>query len=212
MTKRDRLRSSVCSAAFVALFLGTSCTASVQAEAKAGAGAEPAEDGDTRGEPQAAQAEPEDAPTELIDDGSPPATITVVYRRSQITACALVDEGGEKVCQPKTTQPHQGKGEVTFIPIDESGEDDPNREGVPLVFEDGQAEQSKEIELKKGRWLLEWKGEATAKERFKVVPKDRFEATLEGIAGMCELEGKSCKLQPQKTQQVIELPEVRIVH
>jgi hypothetical protein len=207
MLKRDRLRTRIWVATLALLVAG--CTASMQAEVKGSGDAddtsqdEPTPDAPTKSEP-----EPPDAPTELIDD-SPPGTITVVYRRSQITACAMAEEEGGKVCSPKTQQPHHGKGELMLIPVDDDGEEDSRREQVTLVFEDDKAEQSKEVELKKGRWVLEWKGEATAKERFKVVSKDKFEITLDGIAGLCELEGKACKLQPQKTQQIIELPEAR---
>jgi hypothetical protein len=212
MNQRTSLRARAWGSwLFTALLAGSGCTASLKGEVKATAEAEPASE--TEGAKEPAKTEPEiaDAPTELIDD-SPPATVTIIYRRSQITACAMAEEDGEKVCTAKTQQPHRGKAEVVLTPTDDQGEDDSSRVEQVLTFEDGPAEQTKVVELKKGRWTLEWKGEATARERFKVVPKDRFDVSLDGVAGLCELDGTACKLQPQKTQQVIELPEARVTH
>jgi hypothetical protein len=199
----------------VALLLASAsaCSAQVQADTKTPGGAEPEAAPSEGSDDSTDPAEPSEATSSpaLLDSG-PPGTITFVYRRRQITACAMQDEEGEKVCAAKTDQEHRGAAEIVLTPVDENDEEDPTRAERVVSFEDGQAEQTREVELGKGRWELEWKGESTARDRFKVVSKDRFEITLEGIAGMCSMQGKKCALEPQKNQQVIELPEARGLH
>jgi hypothetical protein len=211
MAKRDDAFRGFCWRLAGPALLALGCTAQVQTEAEVADEQDPPPDtvaptqaGDTsEGEP----ATPVEQPL-LVEQG-PPGTITVIYRRRQITACAMQDEEGEKVCAPKSDKEHQGKADIVLMPVDADGEEDRTRMEVVIAFEDGQAEQTREVELAAGRWELEWKGESIARDAFKVVSKDRFEITLEGIAGMCTQEGKTCKLEAQKNQQVIELPEVR---
>jgi hypothetical protein len=119
------------------------------------------------------------------------------------------DDSGQKVCSATGHAEHQGKAEVVLVPIDERGEEDPLRTEVVIGFAEQPSSQTREVELATGFWELEWHGESTARDRFKVVSRDRYEVSLQAIAGMCSQDGKKCTLEGQKNQQVIELPEAR---
>lgn len=149
------------------------------------------------------------APTPGADPG-PPGSITFVYQRQRITACGMVEgDSGQKVCSATGHAEHHGNAEVVLLPIDEQGEEDPLRAEVVISFAEQPSSQTRDVELAKGFWELEWRGESTARDRFKVVSRDRYEISLQAIAGMCSLDGKKCILEAQKNQQVIELPEAR---
>lgn len=173
-------------------------------------------DRDSASEPRSEQdgADPADTEAESarpapLREPEPPGTVTFSYESLRITACALLHEGDEPVCRATAHVAHPGAAEVALLPVDEHGEEDPLRSEVVLSFAAEVEAETRAVDLGGGRWELEWKGESTARDRFRVVSQDRFEITLQGIAGMCSLEGKSCKLEPQKNQQVIELPEAR---
>lgn len=199
--------------ASLVVLMTTACTAGVQAEATLSSEAdepkaEPAHGDRHEAESHETETEAEPAAAPVADPG-PPGTITVIYQRQRITTCAMTSEDGEKVCAATAYVDHRGKGAVVLLPVDEQGEEDTTRAQVALAFEEEPSTQTREVELAPGRWDLEWKGESTARDEFQVTPSDRFEITLQAIAGMCSQQGKKCSLEPQKNQQVIELPVAR---
>lgn len=138
-----------------------------------------------------------------------PVDITVKYTRSQITACGLVAEEGAKSCQATENVDRSGSATVLLVPIDAEEEVDPSRSEQTLEFADSAATQEQAVALEPGFWELEWKGDSTVRQRFEVVPRESFEIVLEGVAGMCAMDGGKCKLQGAKVQQSVELPEAR---
>lgn len=138
-----------------------------------------------------------------------PASVVFTYERQQILKCATSPGENGPVCEASEVVDKKGPAEVELFPIDKRGDADASRGVVHLAFEAKEGVQAKRVELGKGRWEMVWKGASTAKDRFFVVPRDRFEVTLEAFVGMCSEEGSACKLRPTLLQQSIELPEGR---
>ncbi len=137
-------------------------------------------------------------------------TVTLSHLRRKITTCHKIREDGESFCDAASYSEKTGETSIKLIPLTKAGDPDPGpRSEISVQFPKQPGKQSVVKKLARGRWELAWKDGSTLRERFFVVPRDKFEIELESTSGMCVEEGQGCKLEPGKRQRSVEIPKVR---